>query len=176
MDQTKAEDLVRRLATALRGTDLYSPTHPLVQRGIDGLAAAATEALQAAPSVVIGFIGDEAIVDATRLPRGTASLVGFARDLRERDIEKVTLSRGLTRDEVRNLITVLADRKSPVPLTDRLAAKGVRHVALGKVVVEELSDDQVGIAAARRLYSTAVDTAESVLHAAKAGDQPDPAA
>jgi putative nucleotidyltransferase with HDIG domain len=176
MDQTKAEDLVRRLATALRGTDLYSPTHPLVQRGIDGLTAAATEALQAAPSVVIGFIGDEVIVDATRLPRGTASLVGFARDLREREIEKVTLSRGLTRDEVRSLITVLADRRSPVPMADRLAAKGVRHVALGKVVVEELSDDQVGIAAARRLYSTAVDTAESLWQAAKAGDQPDPAA
>src|SRR5438552_19178170 len=120
MDPKKAEELVRRLATALRGTDLYSPTHPLVQRGIDGLAAAATEALQAAPSVVIGFIGDEVIVDANRLPRGTASLVGFARDLRERDIEKVTLSRRLTRDEVRSLITVLADRKSAVPLADRL--------------------------------------------------------
>src|SRR6195256_3115371 len=118
MDQTKAEDLVRRLATALRGTDLYSPTRRLVQRGTDGIATAATEALQAAPSVVIGFIGGEVIVDATRLPRGTASLVGFARDLREREIEKVTLSRGLTRDEVRSLVTVLADRKSPAPLAD----------------------------------------------------------
>ena len=59
MDQMKAEELVRRLATALRSTDLDSPTHPLVQRGVDGLAAAATEALQAAPSVVIGFLGDE---------------------------------------------------------------------------------------------------------------------
>jgi len=176
MDQTKAEELVRRLATALRGTDLYSPTHPLVQRGIDGLAAAATEALQSAPSVVIGFLGDEVIVDATRLPRGTAALVGFARDLREREIDKVTLSRGLTRDEVRGLIGVLADRQSPAPIADRLAANGVRHVTLGKVVVEESSDDQVGIAAARRLYSTAVETAESLWQAAKAGDQPDPAA
>ena len=176
MDQTKAEDLVRRLATALRGTDLYSSTHPLVQRGIDGLAAAATDALHAAPNVVIGFIGDEVIVDATRLPRSTAALVGFARDLREREIEKVTLSRGLTRDEVRSLVTVLADRKSPVPLADRLAAKGVRHVALGKVIVEDLSDDQVGIAAARQVYASAVETAESLWQAAKAGDQPDPAA
>jgi putative nucleotidyltransferase with HDIG domain len=176
MDQNKAEELVRRLATALRGTDLYSPTHPLVQRGIDGLATAATEALQAAPSVVIGFLGDEVIVDATRLPRGTAALVGFARDLREREIEKVTLSRGLTRDELRGLIGVLADRRSPAPIADRLAARGVRHVTLGKVVVEEASDDQVGIAAARRLYSTAVETAESLWQAAKAGDQPDPAA
>src|SRR5262245_12609846 len=85
MDQTRAEELVRRLATALRGTELHSPTHPLVQRGIDGLAAAATEALKAAPTVVIGFVGDEVIVDTTRLPRGTAALGGFARDLRERE-------------------------------------------------------------------------------------------
>ncbi len=176
MDQTRAEELVRRLATALRGTELYSPTHPLVQRGIDGLAAAATEALQAAPTVVIGFVGDEVIVDTARLPRGTAALVGFARDLREREIEKVTLSRGLTREELGGFIGFLADRQSTGPMADRLAAKGVRHVALGKVVVEESSDDQVGIAAARRLYSTAVETAESLWQAAKAGDQPDPAA
>jgi len=139
MDQTKAEELVRRMATALRGTELYSPTHPLVLRGIDGLAAAATEALQAAPSVVIGFVGDEVIVDTTRLPRGTAALVGFARDLREREIEKVTLSRGLTREDLRGFIGFLADRRSTGPLPDRLAARGVRHVALGKVVVRHLA-------------------------------------
>ena len=42
MDQIKAEDLVRRLATALRGGDLYSPAHPLVQQGIVGLAVPLT--------------------------------------------------------------------------------------------------------------------------------------
>jgi hypothetical protein len=43
------------------------------------------------------------------------------------------------------------------------------------VVVEESSDDQVGIAAARR-SSDAVETAESLWQAAGTGDQPDPAA
>ena len=176
MDQKKSEDLIRRLAAALRGTELYSPTHPLVQRGIDAFTTAATEGLQAAPSIVIGFIGDEVVVDSNRLPRATATLVGFARDLREREIEKITLSRGLSRDEVRNLISAFGDRKSQTPLSDRLVAKGVRHVTLGKIVVEDVSDEQVGIAAARRVYSTAVETAESLWHAAKAGDQPDPGA
>ena len=110
--RTKAEELIRRLAAALRGTELYSPAHPLVQRGIDAFMSAATESLQTAPAIVIGFIGDEIVVDGHRLPRGTASLVGFARDLRERDIEKVTFSRGLTRDEVRALVAVLSDRAS----------------------------------------------------------------
>ena len=172
----KAEELIRRLAAALRGTELYSPNHPLVQRGLDTLNAAATEALQAAPAIVIGFIGDEVVVDGDRLPRGTAALVGFARDLRERGIEKITLTRGLTRDEIRNLIAVFSDRTSAAPLPDRLAARGVRHVTLGRIVIEEVTDEQAGIAAARRVYATAVETAESLWEAAKAGDKPDPTA
>jgi len=176
MDQRKAEELIRRLAAALRGTELYSQTHPLVQRGLDALTTAATDGLQTAPSIVIGFIGDEVVVNGNRLPKGTAALVGFARDLREREIEKVTLSRGLTRDEVKNLIAVFSDRASTAPLADRLVARGVRHVTLGRIVVEEVTDEQAGIAAARRVYNTAVETAESLWEAAKAGDKPDPSA
>ena len=176
MNEKSAEELVRRLAAALRGTELYSPTHPIVQRGIEALSAAVFDALQSAPAVVIGFIGDEVIVDATRLPRGSASLIGFARDLRERDIEKITMSRGLTREELRGFIVALGDRRSPVPAADRLTQRGVRHVALGRIVVDDTSGDQTGIAVARRVYQTAVDTAENLWQAAKAGDQPDPGA
>jgi len=176
MDQQKGEELIRRLAAALRGTELYSPAHPLVQRGIDAFTAAATERLNGAASLVIGFIGDEIVVDGTRLPRGTASLVGFARDLRDRGIEKVTFTRGLSRTEVSHLLAVFGDRSSPVPLPDRLASKGVRNVALGRIVVEDVSDDQAGIAAAQRVYSQAVETAETLWNAAKAGDRPDPGA
>ena len=176
MEQKNAEDLIRRLAAALRGTELYSPSHPLVQRGIDALTAAAQEGLKATPSMVIGFIGDEVVVDGTRLPRGTASLIGFARDLRDRGIEKITLSRGLTRQEIGGLVAAFTDRHSAIPLPDRLLSRGVRNVTLGRIVVDEVTDDQAGIAAARRVYSTAVETAENLWNAAKAGDQPDPGA
>src|SRR3954466_1116068 len=148
MDQKKAEELIRRLAAAMRGTELYSPSHPLVHRGIDAFTAAATERLSAVPSVVIGFIGDEVVVDGTRLLRGTASLVGFARDLRDRGIEKMTLSRGLSRSEVGQLIAAFTDRTSSVDLPERLNALGVRHVTLGRIVLDEVDDDQAGIAAA----------------------------
>ena len=136
MDQAKAEDLVRRIATAVRGADLYSPTHPLVQRGIDNLVASTQEALQRSASIIVGFIDDEIVVDGMRLPRGTAALVGFARDLREREIDKITITRGITREEVRSFVAVLGDRKTRVPLPDQLQARGVRHITLGRVVVE----------------------------------------
>jgi len=176
MDQKKGDELIRRLAAALRGTELYSPNHPLVQRGIDAFMTAASGGLQSAPSIVIGFIGDEVVVDGHRLPRGTASLIGFARDLRDRGIEKVTFSRGLSRPEVVSLLAAFGDRKSAVPLPDRLTQKGVRNVTLGRIVIDELADDQIGIAAAQRVYGTAVETAETLWNAAKAGDQPDPGA
>ena len=176
MQQRLAEELVRRLAAALRGTELYSPTHPLVRRGIDALGTAVAEGLGTAPAVVVGFIGDEVVVDSARLARGSASLVGFARGLREREIEKITFARGLTRDEVRAFVVALGDRQSAVPLADRLAAKGVRHVTIGRIVVAETRDQDTGIAAAQRIYRTAVDTAESLWNAARAGDQPDPGA
>jgi putative nucleotidyltransferase with HDIG domain len=174
MDQVKAEDLVRRIASAVRGADLYSPTHPLVQRGIDNLVTAAQDALHTAPSVIVGFIDDEVVVDGTRLPRGTAALVGFARDLRDRDVEKVTLMRGVTREEIRHFVAVLGDRKTATPLPERLSAKGVRNIALGRVVVEDVGGEHAGIAAAQRVYTTAVQTAETLWEAAKAGEQPDP--
>ncbi len=176
MEQKKADELVRRLAAALRGTELYAPNHPIVQRGIDAFTAAATEGLQSAASIVIAFIGDEVVVDAVRLPKGAASLVGFARDLREQDVEKITLSRGLANEDVRGLVTVLTDRKSPLAVAERLVARGIRNIAVGRVVVEEVSSEHAGIAAAQRVYSTAVETAETLWQAAKAGEQPDPGA
>src|SRR5438876_10680434 len=137
---------------------------------------AASTGMQSSPSIVIGFIGDEVIVDGHRLPRGTASLIGFARDLRDRGIEKVTFNRGLQRQEIVSLLAAFGDRKSPIPLPDRLTQKGVRNVTLGRIVIDELADDQMGIAAAQRVYGTAVETAETLWNAAKAGDQPDPGA
>jgi putative nucleotidyltransferase with HDIG domain len=176
MEQRHAEEIVRRLAAALRGIELYSPTHPLVQRSIDALSTTIVEGLGTAPAVVVGFIGDEVVVDSARLSRGSASLVGFARGLREREIEKMTFARGLTRDEVRAFVLALGDRQAAVPLADRLTAKGVRHVTIGRIVVDGTSDQDTGIATARRVYQTAVDTAESLWNAAKSGDQPDPGA
>ncbi len=176
MEQRTAEDLVRRLAAALRANELYAPNHPLIQRGVDALSAVVSGALQAAPSFVIAFIGDELVVDVMRLPKSSANLAGFARDLRDRQVDKLTFTRGATKDEVRLLLDVLGDRKTPGPLAERLSARGARHITLGRVVVDEVTDEQLGIATARKVYATAVETAESLWHAAKAGDKPDPSA
>ena len=175
-DLNQAEELVRRLAAAARGASLYSPAHPLVRRGVDALAALCAQRLQRAESTVVGFVGDEVVVDGQRLVRSAASLVGFARDLREREIEKITIERGVTRDELATFVTSLADRTAAEPLGVRLDRGGVRRIAIGRITVEEDTDDSAGIAAARKVYGSAVQTAEALWDTAKAGDKPDPGA
>lgn len=168
------DELVRRLAAAVRGAVLYSPEHPLVKRGIDALSTVSVSAFQRADPIVIGFVGDEVVVNGQRLLRSAASLAGFARDLREREIEKITLARGVTKEEFRAFVFALLDRKTPVPLATRLEQAGVRRITIGRINVEQDEDGSAGIVAARRIYGTAVETAESLWDAAKAGDKPDP--
>ena len=168
------EELVRRLAAGLRAAELYAPQHPLVQRSVQALASASATFLTDAPSVVIGFIGDDVVVNDARLGKGSASLTGFVRGLRDREIEKITVHRGVTPTEVQAFLTELAVKKSPKPLADRLAAKDVRRIVIGRLSIEDVQEDQVGIEAAKRVYSTAVESAESLWDQAKAGDKPDP--
>ena len=168
------DDLVRRLAAAVRSGTLYSPSHPLVQRGLDALTTRCAAIAQKADPIVIGFIGDEVVVNAERLPK-SAALVGFARDMREREVEKITLQRGVTRDDLRVLVVELADRRATSPLGTRLQQKGIARIVIGRLAVEDDDDTAgTGIAAARKIYGTAVETAEKLWQQAKAGDKPDP--
>ena len=174
-DALAYDDFVRRLAAAIRGATLYSPNHPLVQRGVDALVGLCTTLSQKSESLVIGFIGDEVVVNAERLPKSAAALVGFARDMREREIEKITFQRGVTREEMRAFIFEVPDRRSPAPLAARLQQKGVARIVIGRLAIE--ADDETegtGIVAARKIYGTAVETAEQLWQQAKAGDKPDP--
>jgi putative nucleotidyltransferase with HDIG domain len=168
------DDLVRRLAAGLRAAELYAPQHPLVQRSTAALAASLAAHLADASSVVVGFIGDDVVVGDTRLGKGSASLTGFVRGLRDREIEKITFHRGVTAEEIQAFVTELAARKARTPLADRLAGRGVRRIVTGQLAVEDAQPDQAGIEAARRVYSSAVESAESLWDQAKAGDKPNP--
>ena len=168
------DEFVRRLAAVTRGASLYTPDHPIVARGVDALTALAARAMQQEDTLVVGVIGDEVVVNGERLLRSAAMLIGFARDLHEREIEKISLTRGVTRDELRSFVCEVADRRAGVPLATRLEQRGVRRITIGRLNVEQADEGATGIAAAKQLYGSAVETAESLWQAAKAGDKPDP--
>jgi putative nucleotidyltransferase with HDIG domain len=174
MDLKNGEEFVHRFAAAARAAGFYNPTHPIVRQSVEALATNCDRHLKTAASFVIGFLGDEVVVDDRRLPK-SAALVGFVRQLHDRQIEKITFLRGITRDEIQGFVEVLSER-SAVGVMDRLAGRRIHHVSVGVITVENNENPDVGMAAAKRMYFEAVGTAEALWNQAQAGDQPDPTA
>ena len=168
------EDLIRRLGATVRAAELYAATHPLVHRTAMGLHGVLTPMLEGTPSVIVGFLEDDVVVNDFRLTRGSANMAGLLRDMRDRKVEKITFGRGLEVGDVRALMDELADRTARTAVGDRLTARGIRRVQVSKVAVEEEETGDVGIAAARQMYSKAVTSAETIWAATKAGEPPNP--
>jgi putative nucleotidyltransferase with HDIG domain len=138
--------------------------------------AVTAQNLAKSESAVVGFLGNDVVVNDVRLGKLTAQLVGFVRDMHERDIEKISFSQGVTRDELQILVELMRDRAAAVPITDRLASKGIRRIVIGKLALETDDGEHVGIVVARKVYKSAVETAETLWDQAKTGDKPDPSA
>jgi putative nucleotidyltransferase with HDIG domain len=94
--------------------------------------------------------------------------------MHERQIEKISFQQGTNRDDLRILIELMSDRRAAVPLSERLLARGVKRITIGRITIESDDGEHTGIAMAKKVYNTAVETAENIWEQAKAGDQPDP--
>jgi putative nucleotidyltransferase with HDIG domain len=168
------EDLIRRLGATVRAAELYAPTHPAAQRTAVGLQGVLTALLEGSPAVIVGFLEDDLVVNDTRLARGSVIMAGLLRDMRDRKVEKITFGRGVETADVRALMDELADRTARTAVGDRLTARGIRRIVVSKVAAEDTDDREVGLVAAKEMYSKAVTSAEAIWAATKAGDQPNP--
>jgi putative nucleotidyltransferase with HDIG domain len=169
------EDLIRRLGATVRAAELYAPTHPLVNRTAAGLHGVLVPMLEGAPTIIIGFLEDDVVVNDFRLSRGSANMAGLLRDMRDRKVEKITFGRGLEVTDIRGLMDELADRTASSAVGDRLTARGIRRIVVSKVALEEVDSQEIGLVAAKQMYSQAVAGAETIWAATKAGEQPNPA-
>jgi putative nucleotidyltransferase with HDIG domain len=174
-DTSRLEDFVKRIAASVRTSMMYAPTHPLSQRTLDAMCAAFEEELRRTPQLTIGFLGDDVIVGRTRL-RGSAALAGLVRHFRDLQVEKLSFNRGVGREQLRGFVSVAAARDDR-PFADRLAAAGLKGVGVGVIDPEEPEPaTEIGVVAARQVYSSALTAAQNLWRAAQAGEEPDPAA
>jgi len=189
MDQVSrlraADDLVRKLAAALRAGQLYAPSHPLVQRAFDTLNEALTQLLTDQPTIAIGIIGNEIIVGDVPLPRAAESMGEMIRRLKSLGIERIAFDQGVTPDEVQTLaLTIAHPERRPgqsapgVEAADPLAVfNNLPHIRVGRIQTEEKKETSAAdIATIRRLYSDATNIAGSVWQSAQTEGVPDPRA
>ena len=168
-----ADELLRRFAASLRSAQLYSPGHPIIGRNLESLSAAFQMLHSLQPTATIGLVGEEVIVDD--MPMAKADTLGpFVRRLQQSGIERITVDRGVTVDEITEfLAAIMAVDTREGDLADRFPA--MPHIRVGRVSVEQRVEGSLtDMATIKRLYNDAVSVAGNVWESAQTEGRPDP--
>jgi putative nucleotidyltransferase with HDIG domain len=166
-----ADDLLRRLAAAIRGAQLYAPGHPLVTRSVTSLLETLATAHQYAPSVTIGIVGEDLVVGDIPIRDAASTMGELMRRVQQAGIERIVIDRGVQSDEIVRLVETVSRSESG----DQTAALSrLPHIRVGRLQVDEQTDAGVGdIATFRKLYDDAVKVAETLWESAGVEGIPD---
>ena len=180
-----SEDFLKKLAGALRGAQLYSPSHPNVQRAFEALNESLTQLLADQQNIAIGIIGNEIVVGDTPIPRAAETMGEMIRRLKSLGIERIAFDRGVTPEQVQTLaLTIAHPERRPgesapgAEAADPLAVlNSLPSIRVGRIQTEVKKEEAVAdIAAIRRLYNDATNVAATVWDIAQSEGTPDPKA
>ena len=119
-----ADELLRRFAASVRSAQLYSKGHPIIVRNMAALSAAVQPLHALEPAIVIGIVGDEIIVDDTPISKAE-NLGGVSRRLKLLGVERVTIDRGVTAEEIATFVEAV----TTLELRPDGESAGVPHAA-----------------------------------------------
>jgi putative nucleotidyltransferase with HDIG domain len=175
-----SEDLLRRFGASLRGIQLYAHAHPIVSRNIEGLAEALRVLHEHDSSVVIGVLGDELIVGDLPMSKASASMGELIRRLGSLGIERITIGRDVTLDELRAFVGKFGQIENAIGRDNKketAAQLESPNIRVGRVTLDESTPEEgTDAATIRRLYAEAVSVASRVWESARTDEHPDPAA
>ena len=155
-----ADDLVRKLASAIRSAQLYAAGHPIVVRSVSTLIESLTIVHASSPALTIGIVGEDLVVGDIPVPRAAENMGELMKRLQQAGVERIAIARGVETAEIMQLIQALATADS-----DRVSAlAGLKHIRVGRLEVEERVDAPGGdMATFKRLYEDAVSVAGQVV-------------
>ena len=168
-----ADELLRRFAATLRSAQLYSKGHPIIARNLESLATALQLLHSLQPSIVVGLVADEVIVDD--MPMARADTMGpLVRRLQTAGVERITIDRGVTMDELVLFVEAFTSVEQDHAIDRPSAFPTMAHVRVGRVTVgQRVEGSATDMATITRLYNDAVSAANSVYDSAQTEGKPD---
>jgi putative nucleotidyltransferase with HDIG domain len=166
-----ADDLVRKLASAIRSAQLYASGHPIVVRSIAALGESLAVLHASSTALTIGIVGEDLVVGEIPVPRAAENMGELMRRLQQAGVERIAIDRGVEGAEITQLIQTLAAADP-----NRVSAlAGLKHIRVGRLQVEKKVDSPAGdMATFKRLYDDAVTVAGRLWDTAQAEGKPDP--
>jgi putative nucleotidyltransferase with HDIG domain len=168
-----ADELLRRFTATLRSSQLYSRGHPIITRNLESLATALQLLHSLQPTVVIGLVADEVIVDD--MPMAKADTMGpLVRRLQTAGVERVTIDRGVTMDELVTFVDAFTSVEQEQVVDRTSSFPTMAHIRVGRVTIgQRVEGSATDMATIRRLYNDAVSAANSVYDSAQTEGKPD---
>ena len=173
------DDLVRRFGAALRGIQLYHPTHPIVVRNLEGLADALRALHGHDATVVIGILGEELIVGDLPMPKASASMAELIRRFGTLGIERITIAPDVSLDELKAFAGKFGQLEKALPgdASEEAAAQlESPNIRVGRVTIDDNVEESTDVSTIRKMYAEAVSVASLVWESARSDSGPDPAA
>jgi len=172
-----SDDLIRRFGASLRGIQLYSPTHPIVARNLEGLSEAVRALQQHDALVVIGIVGGELIVGDLPMTKASASMGELIRRFGAMGIERITIERNVTLDELKTFagkFGQLEKTHSGDALKEHAAQLESANIRVGRVSLEDrVPEEKTDASTIRKMYAEAVSVASMVWESAQSESKPD---
>jgi len=169
-----ADELLRRLAASLRSAQLYSAGHPIISRNLESLSSALQLLHSLQPAVVVGIVGDEVIVDD--MPVAKVETLGpLIKRLQQGGVERITIDRGVTSEELSQLIDAITTFEPKAIDGDTPADfPAINHIRVGRVSIDQKVEASLtDMATIKRLYQDAVSVAGAVWDTADSEGKPD---
>jgi HD-GYP domain-containing protein (c-di-GMP phosphodiesterase class II) len=165
------ERLIKSLLAALKGVTLYAIDHPACQASFNDLTAAIDALGVHGDPIVIGVVGTEVVVNGLPLEVPEAAYVRLVEQMERIGIEKLTIRRAITPDEVRELVLALATEQVEdyKAFNAALARRGCRNAEAGKLAIDRRKRDSRGFQMAEKDYATGFDAIQEINEQLRSG-------
>ena len=159
-----ADELLRRFASALRASQFYSAHHPLVAQNVAALGEALSLVFGNQQTITLGVVAGEFVVADVPLVRASAALTDLLKRLQRAGVERITVDRAVTPDEIATLVHALATLEASAALgRDEAPMPPMPHIQVGRIQVQQRVDaGTVDTTAVRQLYSDATRLASEL--------------
>ncbi|MFQ5353665.1 MAG: hypothetical protein ACE5DR_01845, partial [Thermodesulfobacteriota bacterium] len=133
-----ADDILKSLNSALRGTKFYPPGHPAIKSNAEKTSVLISSLLHEQENFVIGLVEGAIIFDEDPMPDSERLYTELINAMREKNLASIICERGLMARELSALIDILTG--PPIlekELRSTLSAGGVTHIKVKAATEEE---------------------------------------
>ncbi|MFH1878724.1 MAG: HD domain-containing phosphohydrolase, partial [Candidatus Omnitrophota bacterium] len=143
----KVEKLILSLAGGVQVMTLYGEKHRLTNESIDELFLIIDDVLSAVEEITVGIIGNEIAFEKKPFYEIAVRIEGFIGHLKDIGFEKVSFSRGVSREDLIELIKIISMKKEQASarggVKRMLKETGIVTITIGEIGYLK-NDDQQG--------------------------------